>query len=101
MHNWKLKQALFLFLFLFLFYSRKKKCLIKDYNFNYMHTTVCKKVSQRIGLLKRIMNYLPLKQRLLYYNALIRPVSNYASVVWTNCDKEKHWAGPEAPKTSS
>ena len=28
-------------------------------------TTVCKKVSHRIGLLKKIMNYLPLKQRLL------------------------------------
>ena len=50
--------------------------------------TVCKKVSQRMGLLKKIMNYLPLKQRLLYYNALIRPVINYASVLWTNCDKE-------------
>ena len=46
-------------------------------------TTVCKKVSQRIGLLKKIMNYLPLKQRLLYYNALIRPVINYASVLCT------------------
>ena len=44
-------------------------------------TTVCKKVSQCIGLLKKIMNYLPLKQRLLYYNALIRPVINYASVL--------------------
>ena len=50
--------------------------------------TVCKKVAQRIGLLKKIMNYLPLKQRLLYYNALIRPVINYANVLWTNCDKE-------------
>lgn len=51
-------------------------------------TTVCKKVAQRIGLLKKIMNCLPLKQTLLYYNALIRPVINYASVLWTNCDKE-------------
>ena len=40
------------------------------------------------GLLKKIMNYLPLKQRLLHYNALIRPVINYASVLWTNGDKE-------------
>ena len=38
-------------------------------------TTVCKKVTQCIGLLKKITNHLPLKQRLLYYNALIRPVS--------------------------
>ena len=34
------------------------------------------------------MNYLPLIQRLLYYNALIRPVINHASVLWTNGDKE-------------
>ena len=51
-------------------------------------TTVCKKVTQRIGLLKKITNHLPLKQRLLYYNALIRPVINYTSVLRTNCDKE-------------
>ena len=51
-------------------------------------TTVCKKVTQRIGLLKKITNHLSLKQRLLYYNALIRPVINYTSVLRTNCDKE-------------
>ena len=60
----------------------------EELSFSEHITTVCKKVSQRIGLLKKIMNYLPLKQRLLYYNALIRPVINYASVLWTNCDKE-------------
>ena len=60
----------------------------EELSFSEHITTVCKKVSQRIGLLKKIMNYLPLKQRLLYYNALIRPVINYASVPWTNCDKE-------------
>ena len=60
----------------------------EELSFSEHITTVCKKVSQRIGLLKRIMNYLPLKQRLLYYNALIRPVINYASVLSTNCDKE-------------
>ena len=43
-------------------------------------TTVCKKVTQRIGLLKKITNHLPLKQRLLYYNALIRPVINYTII---------------------
>ena len=50
--------------------------------------TVCKKVTQCIGLLKKITNHLPLKQRLLYYNALIKPVINYTSVLRTNCDKE-------------
>ena len=34
------------------------------------------------------MNYLPLVQSLLYYNALIRPAIYNASVLWTNCDKE-------------
>ena len=64
----------------------------EELSFSEHITTVCKKVSQRIGLLKKIMNYLPPKQRLLYYNALIRPVINYASAVssglivilWTN-----------------
>ena len=60
----------------------------EELSFSEYITTVCKNVSRRIGLLKKIMNYLPLKQRLLYYNALIRPVINYASVLWTNCDKE-------------
>ena len=49
---------------------------------------VCKKLSQRIGVLRKIRGYLPLKQRLLYYNSMIRPVINYVAVVWTNCDKE-------------
>ena len=57
----------------------------EELSFSEYITTVCKNVSRRIGLLKKIMNYLPLKQRLLYYNALIRPVINYASVpLWTN-----------------
>ena len=60
----------------------------EELSFSEHITTVCKKAAQRIGLLKKIMNYLPLKQRLLYYNALIRPVINYDSVLWTNCDKE-------------
>ena len=39
-----------------------------------------------------------------HYNALIRPVSNYASVLLSGLiviRKLKPWTGPEAPKTSS
>ena len=43
----------------------------EELSFSEHIATVCKKVSRRIGLLKKIMNYLPLKQRLLYYNAFI------------------------------
>ena len=46
-----------------------------------------KKLSQRIGILKRIKYCLPLKHRLIFYNTMIRPVIDYVSVVWTSCDK--------------
>ncbi|KAL9958504.1 hypothetical protein ACROYT_G035530 [Oculina patagonica] len=48
---------------------------------------ICIKLSQRIGILKRIKCCLPLKHRLLYYNTMIRPIIDYVSVVWTSCDK--------------
>ena len=62
----------------------------EELSFSEHITTVCKTVTQRIGLLKKILNYLPLKQRLLYYNVLIRPVINYASVLWTNCNNNNN-----------
>ena len=60
----------------------------EELSFSEHITTVCKKVTQRIGLLKKIMNHLPLKRRFLYYKALIWLVINYASILWTICDKE-------------
>ena len=38
---------------------------------------LCKKLSQRIGVLKKIRSCLPTKQRLLYYNTMIRSVLHY------------------------
>ena len=52
---------------------------------------ICKKLSQRIALLRKIFVkrvYLPLRQRLLYYNSIIHPIITYASVIWSCCDKE-------------
>ena len=49
---------------------------------------LCKKLSQRIGVLKKIRSCLPTKQRLLYYNTMIRSVLHYVSSIWTSCDKE-------------
>jgi len=48
---------------------------------------ICIRLSQRIGILKRIKCCLPLKHRLFYYNTMIRPIIDYVSVVWTSCDK--------------
>ena len=49
---------------------------------------ICKKLSQRKALLRKIRVYLPLKQRLLYYNSIIHLIITYASVIWSCCDKE-------------
>ena len=45
-------------------------------------------MASRIVVLRKIRACLPLKQRLHFYNSIIRPVMSYANVVWANCDKE-------------
>ena len=49
---------------------------------------VCKKLSKRIGILNKIKFCLPLKQRIIFYNAMIKPVITYANVVWHNCSSK-------------
>ena len=49
---------------------------------------LCKNLSQRIGVLKKIRSCLPTKQRLLYYNSMIRSVLHNVGSIWTTCDKE-------------
>ena len=49
---------------------------------------ICKKLCQRIALLRKMRVYLPLKQRLLYYTSIIHPLITYAIVIWSCCDKE-------------
>ena len=57
-------------------------------SFNEHVEKVCKKLASRIAILRKIRACLPLKQRLQFYNSIIRPVMSYANVVWANCDKE-------------
>jgi len=47
---------------------------------------VCKKVASRIAILRKIRSLLPLAQRKQYYKALILPIINYGSAVWSECD---------------
>ena len=45
-------------------------------------------MASRIAILRKIRAFLPLKQRLQFYNSIVRPVMSYANVVWANCDKD-------------
>ena len=49
---------------------------------------LCKKLAQRIAVLRKIRRSLPLDQRKLYYNAMIKQTMLYASTVWTSCSVE-------------
>ena len=50
---------------------------------------LCLKFFQRIGVLNKIKSCLPPKQIILYYNATVKPVFSYVSVVWQMlCSKD-------------
>ena len=49
---------------------------------------LCKKVSQRIAVLKKIKRNLPLAERKLYFNALIKPIMLYGSRAWSTSSAE-------------
>ena len=57
-------------------------------SFNVHADKVCKKLASRIAVLRKIRTYLPLPQRIQYYNSIISPVMTYVSAIWSNCDKE-------------
>ena len=45
---------------------------------------VTKKISTNLWLLSQIKSYLPLKHRMIYYNAYIKPHLEYWCVIWGN-----------------
>ena len=49
---------------------------------------LCTKLSLRIAVLQKIRCFLPLDQRKLYYNAMIKQQMEYASTVWISCSAE-------------
>ena len=53
----------------------------EEISFSEHVNTLCKNLTQHIGLLRKIKNYLPLKQTLLHDNGLIMAVINYASLL--------------------
>ena len=50
--------------------------------------TFVKKMSQRIAVLKKIKHNLPLAERKLYFNALIKPIMLYGSCSWCAASEE-------------
>mgnify|MGYP000179296550 CR=1 FL=1 len=59
-----------------------------ELSFNSHVEKLCTKLSQRIGILKKIRSCLPMRQRLLFCNSIIRSVLHYVSSIWTCPDKE-------------
>ena len=57
-------------------------------NFNHHVENFCIKLSQRIGILRKIRSYLPIKERILFYESTIKAPMMYASSVWTWCSNE-------------
>lgn len=56
--------------------------------FNSQVEKLCKKLSLRIGILRKIRSCLPMTQSLLYFNSMIRSVLLYVSSIWTSWNEE-------------
>ena len=59
----------------------------KELTFHLHVDKLYKKLFQRIGILKKNRHCLQIKHMVIFYNAIIRPVMDYVSVIWSNCDK--------------
>ena len=44
---------------------------------------ICKKLTQKVAVLRKIRRFLPLEERTLYYNAMIKQSMLYGAAVWT------------------
>ena len=58
----------------------------KNLTWNEHIESLIAKVNQRIGLLNRIKHLLPLDARVALYNALIRPLFDFADTIWRDRD---------------
>ena len=49
---------------------------------------LCKKLTQKIAVLRKIRRFLPLEERKLYYNAMIKQSILYGATAWTTCSAD-------------
>ena len=59
----------------------------QDLSFNEHVEHYVKKLAKRIGVLRSIKHYLPLNERILFYNTTIKPLFLYGGVVWSTTSK--------------
>ena len=59
--------------------------LDQSLDFNEHVEQLCKKLSQKIVVLRKIRRYLLIGECILYYNAMIKQTMLYGSTVWTSC----------------
>ena len=60
----------------------------QNLNWNNHIDMLCKRVSQRLGIFRRIRHFLPFRARMAFYNCLILSITDYCCVVWGNtCHK--------------
>ena len=60
----------------------------KHLNFDVHVKELCKKLSQRIVILRKIRRFIPIEQRMLYHNAMIKQLMLYGSTIWSNCSAD-------------
>ena len=54
-------------------------------NFSEHIISICKKASQRIGVLMRLCNLIPMKSKLILFKSAILPFITYCHLVWHFC----------------
>ena len=65
--------------------SHKLLGVIIDIKLNFLHIdNLCKKLTQYIAVLKKIRRHLPLDQRIVYYNTMIKQTMMYGSSLWVS-----------------
>ena len=59
----------------------------QDLSFDEHIEQLCEKLAKRIGLLRSIRQYLPLNERIFFYNPTVKSVFLYSGAVWSSTYK--------------
>ena len=60
----------------------------ENLSFNDHTDELCKKLTKRIGLLNSIKHNLPIRERIQFYNSIIKPLFMYGGLVWSMTSQE-------------